>query len=86
MNNYGLTVRGAEKPAESVRYSMKWLQNLAKIVIDPTRCPFTAQEFTSYEYPRTKDGLVMSVYPDADNHAIDAVRYATNLIWRKAGN
>ena len=84
--NYGLTVRGAEKPAESVRYSIKWLQNLARIVIDPARCPHAAQEFASYEYPRTKDGLVMSVYPDENNHAIDAVRYATNLIWRKAGN
>ena len=86
MNTYGLTVRGAEKPPESVRYSMKWLQNLAKIVIDPERCPYTAQEFTSYEYPRTKDGLVMSIYPDENNHSIDSTRYALNLQWRKAGN
>ena len=86
LNTYGLTVKGAEKPPESVRYSMKWLQNLAKIVIDPERCPYTAQEFTSYEYPRTKDGLVMSIYPDENNHSIDSTRYALNLQWRKAGN
>ena len=86
LNIFGLTVRGAEKPPESVRYSIKWLQNLAKIVIDPARCPETAQEFASYEYPRTKDGLIMSVYADANNHSIDAVRYALNLVWRKRGN
>jgi len=86
LNTYGLTVKGAEKPPESVRYSMKWLQNLAKIVIDPERCPYTAQEFTSYEYPRTKDGLVMSIYPDENDHSIASTRYALNLQWRKAGN
>lgn len=82
---YGLLARGAEKGAGSVNYSMKWLQSLTEIVIDNKRCPETAAEFMDYEYQRTKDGEVISDYPDAKNHSIDAVRYATSLIWRKKG-
>jgi len=64
---------------------MKWLQSLAAIVIDPERAPEAANEFLTYEYEQDKDGNVISEYPDAANHAIDAVRYATNLIWRRRG-
>ena len=69
----------------SVDYSMKWLQSLVKIVIDPARCPDTYEEFINYEYERTKDGEIMSGYPDANNHHIDAVRYATEEIWKWKG-
>jgi phage terminase large subunit len=82
---YGCNCRGAEKGPESVTYSMKWLQGLTEIVIDNVRAPYTAAEFLFYEYERTKAGEVINAYPDANNHAIDAVRYATNLIWRKRG-
>jgi len=82
---YGASCRGAEKGPESVKYSMKWLQSLTAIVIDPERCPETAQEFLDYELEQDKDGNFISEYPDKDNHAIDAVRYATNLIWRRRG-
>jgi len=58
---------------------------LAKIVIDPVRCPNTAREFERYEYEQDKDGNYISAYPDRDNHHIDAVRYGMNLIWRKRG-
>lgn len=82
---YGLLTRGAEKGPGSVEYSMKWLQSLVKIVIDNKRCPETAREFLDYEYERDKEGNVISGYPDANNHHIDAVRYATNDIWKKRG-
>ena len=82
---YGLSARGAEKGPGSVNYSMKWLQSLTEIVIDPDTCPYAAEEFLSYEYERTKDGEVITGYPDANNHAIDAVRYATSPIWKKKG-
>lgn len=84
-NKFGLRCVGAEKGPGSVEYSMKWLQSLAKIVIDPRRCPDTRDEFIRYEYERTKDGEIMSGYPDRDNHHIDAVRYGTEPIWRKPG-
>lgn len=82
---YGLKCYGAAKGPGSVDYSMKWLQSLVKIVIDPKRCPDTYREFTDYEYERTKDGEIMSGYPDRNNHHIDAVRYATENVWRRHG-
>lgn len=82
----GLRCRGAQKGPGSVNYSHKWLQGLAAIVIDPARCPDTAREFAEYAYSRdTKTGEVLPGYPDADNHHIDAVRYATSLLWKKRG-
>ena len=83
--SYGAMMRGAEKGAGSVEYSMKWLSALAKIVIDPKRCPETTQEFSTYEYEKDKDDNYISGYVDANNHTIDAVRYALNNIWKKRG-
>ena len=83
--NYGLYCRGAIKGPGSVDYSMKWLQSLNKIVIDPVRCPDTAREFTMYEYERDKNGNVISGYPDAENHHIDAVRYGLEPVWKRKG-
>ena len=77
--------RGAIKGPGSVDYSMKWLQGLSEIIIDPDRCPYTAEEFLIYEYEQTKDGEIVSGYPDSNNHAIDMCRYATEEIWRKRG-
>ena len=82
---YGSTIRGAEKGPGSVEYSMKWLSSLAKIVIDQKKCPVSAQEFCTYEYPQDKDGNYISGYVDADNHCIDATRYALNMVWKKRG-
>lgn len=82
----GIRSRAAEKGPGSVAYSMKWLQSLYEIVIDPVRCPDTAKEFSEYEYERDKKtGEILNEYPDAANHHIDAVRYATNLIWKRRG-
>lgn len=83
--SYGLLARGAIKGPGSVEYSMKWLQSLVEIVIDNVRAPKTAEEFLDYEYDRDKEGNVISGYPDKNNHAIDAVRYATNPIWKRKG-
>lgn len=85
-NKYGLKCVGAAKGPGSVERSMVWLQSLNAIVIDPRRCPKTKTEFASYEYERNKDGEIISGYPDANNHHIDAVRYATETHWTKIGN
>ena len=83
---FGLNCRASEKGPGSVAYSMKWLQSLATIVIDPGRCPDTAREFTEYEYERDpKTNEVLEGYPDVANHHIDAVRYGTNRIWKRRG-
>jgi PBSX family phage terminase large subunit len=85
LREYGLTCRGSEKGPDSVRYSIRWLQNRAKIVVDNTRCPYLAQEMMDYEYEQDKDGEFISEYPDANNHGIDAIRYALNLVWKRRG-
>lgn len=81
----GINCFDAVKRPGSVVSSMRWLQGLAAIVIDPERCPDTAREFAEYEYETAKDGEVIQAYVDADNHHIDAVRYATNRIWLRVG-
>lgn len=88
VNDYrdlGLPAVPAEKGAGSIDYSFKWLC-VRKIVIDPQRAPRAAEEFTNYEYERDKEGNVVRGYPDKNNHAIDAVRYATESYWKRRGN
>lgn len=83
--SYGLFARPAEKGPGSREYSFKWLQSLRDIIIDNVRCPVAAQEFLDYEYERDKEGNIISGYPDGNDHCIDAVRYATNQIWKRRG-
>ena len=85
LRSYGMRCIAATKGPGSVRASMRWLQALNEIVIDPERCPDAAKEFSQYEYERTRDGEFVDAYPDANNHAIDAVRYALNRVWLRAG-
>ena len=60
----------------SIAYGIKFLQRLRKIIIDPARTPNVFKEFTLYEYEKNKDGTFRADYPDKNNHAIDATRYA----------
>lgn len=83
--SYGINARGAEKGPGSIRYGMKWLQSLVKIVIDPRRCPETAEEFKKYEYELDKEGNPTSNYPDKNNHSIDMTRYAMETVWKRKG-
>ena len=83
---YGAFIRPAKKGPDSVRYGIKWLQGLRHIYIDKNRCPETYYEFINYEYERDRDGNFISAYPDADNHSIDAVRYAMENYCNRRGN
>lgn len=83
---YGAFIRPAKKGPDSVRYGIKWLQGLRHIYIDKNRCPETYYEFVNYEYERDKDGNFVSAYPDADNHSIDATRYAMENYCNRRGN
>ena len=80
----GLPAKAAIKGPGSVDYGMKWLQR-RKIVIDHKRTPNAYNEFVNYEYDRNKDGDIISGYPDANNHLIDATRYAVERISRQMG-
>ncbi len=79
---YGWKIRGATKGPGSVETGVKWLQDLAQIVIDPRRCPLAAREFPDYALDADKSGNLISKFPDRDNHSIDAVRYGNEDIMR----
>lgn len=80
----GLPAKEAVKGPGSIDYGMKWLQK-RKIVIDIHRTPNAYDEFVHYEYERDKNGDFISGYPDADNHLIDATRYALERVFRRMG-
>ena len=82
---FGLPARGAVKGAGSVDYGFKWLQR-RKIVIDPKRTPNAYNEIINYEYDRDKEGNVVSGYPDGNDHAISALRYAYEPVFNRKGN
>ena len=88
VNDYrdaGLPAKGAVKGPGSVEYGFKWLQTRT-LVIDPHRTPYAYEEITNYEYDRDKDGNVISGYPDANDHAISALRYAYEPHFNRRGN
>ena len=87
VNDYrdmGLPARGAAKGPGSIEYGFKWLQ-VRTIVIDRRRTPGAWEEITKYEYERDKDGNVISGYPDKDDHAISALRYAYEPLFSRRG-
>lgn len=54
---------------------IRWLAKRRRIVIDRGKCPLAYQEFTRYRALEDDEGRFLG-FPDKDNHAIDAVRYA----------
>ena len=81
----GLPAIKATKGKDSVQYGMKWLQTLTAIVIDQRRTPTTYREFSRYEYELNRQGEVIDAFPDADNHIIDALRYACERTMARRG-
>lgn len=75
----GLRAIPCQKYPGSVNYGIRWLQSKI-IVIDPRRTPAAYQEFTEYEYLRTKDGEILADVPDKNNHCIDALRYSLDRL------
>lgn len=63
----------------SVNYGIRWLQS-KHIIIDPRRTPHAFKEFTEYEYEQTRDGEFLASVPDKDNHCIDSLRYALDML------
>lgn len=72
----GISAVGVVKGPDSVRHGMRWLENLAAIVVDPQRTPNIAREFQKYEFLQDRNGNFLPDYPDKDNHCIDSARYA----------
>lgn len=64
----------AKKGAGSIEHGIKWLQGY-KIIVD-SNCTNMIKELTSYKWREDKNGNVMPKPIDANNHLIDALRYA----------
>lgn len=74
LQQHGVSALAAKKGKDSVNFGIDWLQQ-QKIVIDKS-CISTKNEFQSYKWKEDKNGVAMRVPVDANNHVIDALRYA----------
>lgn len=72
--NDGMRIIGASKRIP-VADGIQWLRKRRRICIDRKRCPLAWAEFTRYRAMEDEEGRFQG-FPDKDNHAIDAVRYA----------
>ena len=74
MNN--IRAVGAVKGADSINRGIRWLQGY-EIIID-VRCQNFKNEIEQYHWQEDKYGNAMAKPVDANNHLIDALRYALN--------
>jgi phage terminase large subunit len=81
IRTHGINAVGAEKGPGSVEHGIKFLQSL-EIIIHP-RCQTVKNEFTKYKYKEDKNGNVLPIPLDRDNHTIDAIRYALEDAYRE---
>lgn len=69
-----VNARAAKKGPGSIEYGIKFLQGL-KIIIHP-RCQNFKNEISKYKYKEDKNGNILPIPVDKDNHLIDALRYS----------
>lgn len=74
LRNFGVNAIGAKKGKDSVNFGIQWLQR-QKVVID-LGCQNTKNEFQQYKWKEDKNGNVLPVPIDKNDHLIDALRYA----------
>lgn len=73
LGNAGFHVVGARKGPGSIRAGIALL-NSYDIVVSPD-CPNVASELASYQWKKTKAGVIVRDPVDMDNHALDGLRY-----------
>ena len=69
----GINAVAARKGPGSVEAGIRFLQGLEIII--GTNCPNTKAEFSKYKWREDKNGNVLPVPVDKDNHLIDSIRY-----------
>jgi len=75
---------GAAKGKGSVEAGVAFIRSFDRVVIHP-RCTETAREFRLYSWKKDeRSGAILPVLVDANNHWIDALRYALEPIMRRA--
>lgn len=77
----GFAISGVEKYPGSVEDGISWMQSV-NIVVHP-RCQMTWTELRTHKFQRHKQTeQILKKTEDANNHFIDAIRYATIEHWR----
>lgn len=70
------SIKGVKKWAGSVEDGVAFIKSLERVIIH-SDCPETAREFRLYSYKQDRlSGDIMPKIVDANNHYIDALRYA----------
>lgn len=76
MRRRGFNISAAKKWQGSVEDGIEFMRSFKKIIIHP-RCKHTVNEFDHYSYKVDKQtNDILPVIVDANNHCIDAIRYA----------
>lgn len=82
MRRAGFNISAAEKWSGSVEDGIAFLRSFERIVIHE-RCKHAAEEARLYKYKvDARTGEVLPVIVDANNHVIDALRYAISKLVR----
>lgn len=74
LKRHGVNATGARKGKDSVNHGIQWLQQQT-IIVD-VKCQNHKNELMKYKWREDKDGNVLPIPTDKDNHLIDALRYA----------
>lgn len=74
LRRHGVNTLSAKKGKDSINHGIQWLQQ-QKIIVN-IACTNTINELQQYKWKEDKDGNVIKVPVDRDNHIIDALRYA----------
>ncbi len=86
MRQRGFRIEGAPKWSGSVHDGIAYLRSFEKIVVH-SRCKHVADETRLYKYKvDARTGDVLPIVVDADNHTIDALRYALSKLIRNKRN
>lgn len=85
LRRYNINAQGARKGRDSVNFGIQFLKQ-QRIVIDKT-CQETKNEFEQYQWQKNKNGEVLNVPIDKNNHHIDCIRYAMEdlALYKEAG-
>lgn len=77
LNDNGIIARACRKFPGCIQYRIRWLQH-RKIIIDPARTPNAHREFTQYAYKTDRNGAILPILEEGQEHTIDALAYALN--------
>jgi len=76
LRGYGIEALAARKGPGSVNFGIQYLKQF-QIIID-RKCQNAINEIQLYQWKKDKDGNVINVPVDKNNHFMDQIRYAIN--------